>query len=136
MSCSICHERDGVCHFCGEQVDPTERAAALHGVVKMILHCPACGLQHIDAPEAPVMVAGNAGMWTNPPHRSHLCAGCGHIWRPADVPTEGVAAIETCGKSDSPTVQPVRRMCSTCGQPQFVEHEHMGKGRVIRERDR
>src|SRR5574340_600312 len=23
--------------------------------------------------------------WDNPPHRSHLCHGCGHIWRPADV---------------------------------------------------
>lgn len=37
-------------------------------------------------------------------HRSHLCHGCGHIWRPADVPTNGVAAVKTKGKADSPTV--------------------------------
>lgn len=56
----------------------------------MVLHCPACGKQHIDEPEG----EGDDGattkrpdVWTNPPHRSHLCAGCGHIWRPADVPT-------------------------------------------------
>ena len=37
-------------------------------------------------------------------HRSHLCHGCGHIWRPADVPTEGVAHIETVGLNDSPAL--------------------------------
>ena len=45
-----------------------------------------------------------------PAHRSHLCrpedGGCGHIWRPADVPTNGVAAVKTKGKADSPTVTP------------------------------
>lgn len=61
--------------------------------IPMILHCPACLSQHIDAPD---------GDWTNPPHRSHLCARCGHIWRPADVPTEGVQAIVTIGANDSP----------------------------------
>lgn len=75
----------------------------------MILHCPACGLQHIDAPEEGLdAFAGDIDApipppaWANPPHRSHLCHGCGHIWRPADVPTEGVAAIQTRGKDDSP----------------------------------
>lgn len=42
-----------------------------------------------------------------PVHRSHLCrpedGGCGHIWRPADVPTNGVDAIKTKGKADSRT---------------------------------
>lgn len=60
--------------------------------ISMVLHCPDCGLQHIDQP---------AEGWDNPPHRSHLCAGCGCIWRPADVPTVGVAAIETRGVADS-----------------------------------
>ena len=50
-------------------------------------------MQHIDAVTE---------TWTNPPHRSHLCASCGHTWRPADMPTEGVRAIETKGKADSP----------------------------------
>ena len=44
--------------------------------------------------------------WNNPPHRSHLCHSCGHIWRPADVPTNGVAAIKTKGSADSAIVQP------------------------------
>lgn len=62
--------------------------------INMILHCPACHEQHIDA--------ASEG-WVNPPHRSHLCAnpGCQTIWRPADVPTNGVAAIKTRGRLDS-----------------------------------
>ena len=72
----------------------------------MILHCPSCGEQHIDAPEVPVL--DRAGLpadptteWTNPPHRSHKCGACGHIWRPADVATNGVAKLQTHGKEDS-----------------------------------
>lgn len=60
--------------------------------IDMILHCPSCHHQHIDAPEA---------SWTNPPHKSHLCAKCATIWRPCDLPTNGVRAIETCGKADT-----------------------------------
>jgi hypothetical protein len=87
--------------------------------VDMILHCPACGLQHIDAPEGYrarqerwASGADDSPAWLNPPHRSHLCreedGGCGHTWRPADVPTNGVAAIKTKGKADSaaPDVRP------------------------------
>ncbi len=71
--------------------------------IPTILYCPECGLQHIDGAEN--NLTGDAA-WTNPPHRSHLCHGCGHIWRPADVPTNGVAQIETRGLKDSPV--PVR----------------------------
>lgn len=81
--------------------------------IKMILFCPACGVQHIDEPEEPLSQHGGFlppepgdDYWDNPPHRSHLCHGCGHIWRPADVPTEGVAAIQTKGKADSPPASP------------------------------
>lgn len=63
--------------------------------IPMILHCPQCHVQHIDEPDE------RTADWTNPPHRSHLCHGCGHIWRPADVPTEGVRAIQTKGSNDS-----------------------------------
>lgn len=70
--------------------------------LNMVLHCPACGLQHVDVPE-PV------DKWTNPPRRSHHCHGCGHIWRPADVPTNGVKAVKTAGKSDSPIKEPVQQ---------------------------
>jgi len=91
--------------------------------IDMVLHCPACGQQHIDAPrlagdaDAPPhptegmsheeaqpfidALADYEASWTNPPHRSHLCHHCGHIWRPADVPTNGVAQIKTRGKNDS-----------------------------------
>mgnify|MGYP000069370909 CR=1 FL=1 len=106
------------CEHCGrtEQVEP----------IDMVLHCPACGLQHVDAPEEvpgmrilksaatlehphrmeQVGTYTGQGEWSNPPHRSHLCHGCGYIWRPADVPTNGVAAVKTKGKADSPVVQP------------------------------
>ena len=55
--------------------------------IDMILHCPKCGVQHIDAPE------GEG--WTNPPHRSHLCHTCATVWRPADVATNGVREIRS-----------------------------------------
>lgn len=67
--------------------------------IDMILYCPLCGTQHIDKEETPAPhMMGKR--WTNPPHRSHLCDCCGHIWRPADVPTNGVQAISTRGKDD------------------------------------
>jgi len=62
--------------------------------IDMVLHCPACGLQHIDKPEPELGPSkdgsGDMPLWSNPSHRSHLCHGCGHVWRPADVPTNGV----------------------------------------------
>lgn len=75
--------------------------------IDMVLYCPKCGLQHIDAPEPEQELTGTehvpglppkpyvyrgrpAGAWMNPPHKSHLCAGCGHIWRPCDRHTNGV----------------------------------------------
>lgn len=71
--------------------------------IPMVLHCPSCGQQHIDGPDedAHAHSDGHESKWTNPPHRSHLCAACGCIWRPADVPTVGVEAIETKGKADN-----------------------------------
>lgn len=60
--------------------------------IPMVLHCPACGTQHIDVATAE---------WPNPPHRSHLCGSCGCIWRPADVATVGVERIATVSGADS-----------------------------------
>ncbi|MBW5285980.1 helix-turn-helix domain-containing protein [Burkholderia gladioli] len=71
--------------------------------IPMLLFCPRCGTQHIDAPEDAECdgeVVHSAG-WSNPPHRSHLCHACGIVWRPADVATVGVEAIETRGKADT-----------------------------------
>jgi hypothetical protein len=76
-------------------------AAEKEAPIDMVLHCPKCGKQHIDAPEE----HWNRRYlydWENPPHRSHLCHGCGYIWRPADVPTNGVYALATKGKNDHP----------------------------------
>ncbi|WP_186056572.1 hypothetical protein [Burkholderia gladioli] len=71
--------------------------------IPMLLFCPRCGTQHIDAPEDAECdgeVVHSAG-WSNPPHRSHLCHACDCIWRPADVATVGVASIKTHGKADT-----------------------------------
>lgn len=69
--------------------------------VDMLLFCPRCSMQHIDAPEPSYADNGEDDTtWHNPPHRSHLCHGCGHIWRPADVATNGVAKLRTQGKED------------------------------------
>lgn len=62
--------------------------------IPMILHCPRCTFQHVDKAD-PEMG------WFNPVHRSHQCKACGTIWRPADVPTVGVANILTKGKADT-----------------------------------
>ncbi|MDV3515216.1 hypothetical protein [Stenotrophomonas sp. C1657] len=79
------------------QMRPALQAAiAAQGPVPMVLHCPRCHLQHIDAPDE------RTPDWKNPPHRSHLCHGCGLIWRPADVPTIGVESAQTTGKNDTP----------------------------------
>lgn len=72
--------------------------------IDMVLYCPKCGTQHVDRPDTPEDGADWNDpeiAWTNPPHRSHLCHSCGCIWRPADVPTNGVASIETQGKDDT-----------------------------------
>ena len=63
--------------------------------IDMLLWCPACHTQHVDEPDE------RTAAWDNPPHRSHLCHACGAIWRPADVPTNGVRAIKTRGKADT-----------------------------------
>lgn len=103
--------RAGCTHFHAIAYKPAASASPL----RMVLHCPACGLQHIDAPTPPTYRQGGEGLtyqtrpaWTNPPHRSHLCAGCGIVWRPASFPTTGVQATQTRGADDSaiPTAQP------------------------------
>ncbi len=50
--------------------------------VPMLLACPACDVKHVDEDE-----------WATRPHRTHLCGACGALFRPALVPTIGVAAL-------------------------------------------
>lgn len=77
--------------------------------IDMILFCPMCGVQHVDAPEHHDVVVGEEDRIAvdtmtgldNPPHKSHLCHECGCIWRPADVCTNGVASILTRGERDN-----------------------------------
>jgi hypothetical protein len=71
-----------------------DKLSALSNPIPMVLHCPACGTQHIDAAEP------DKG-WDNPPHKSHLCHGCGAIWRPAGVPTTGVGSLDRLGEHDT-----------------------------------
>lgn len=63
--------------------------------VAMLLFCPRCDRQHVDAADVPE-------------HCSHECQGCGYTWRPADVPTTGVRTLETCGAQRSASV----RLCA------------------------
>lgn len=99
--------------------------------IDMVLFCPRCHQQHIDAPhhwsdkfdaptgdEAPEdraaldkAVRKYEAEWTNPPHRSHECQHCKFTWRPADVPTNGVAAVKTKGQRDDATCDPERPGC-------------------------
>jgi hypothetical protein len=78
--------------------------------VDLLLFCPRCGHQHVDEARPHVCETCGKGQnacgcvtftaWLNPPHKSHRCEACNHVWRPADVPTNGVAAIQTKGKND------------------------------------
>jgi hypothetical protein len=93
--------------------------------IPIVLHCPSCHRQHVDAPEPECgfsatpgsprtchLARGHSGRhnvfptpeerpWNNPPHRSHFCHFCGETWRPADVPTVGVRAVQTRGEKDT-----------------------------------
>lgn len=73
--------------------------------IDMVLHCPRCGRQHIDAPD-------EAKGWDNPAHRSHLCGHCNYIWRPCDQPTNGVLALQTKGEKDMDPIQwePIKKV--------------------------
>lgn len=103
--------------------------------IDMVLHCPNCGKQHIDAPEWKAGMVSAEGYeppseWTNPPHRSHQCHYCKgpdgkpFVWRPADVPTNGVAAVKTRGKADSP--MPTQRQ-EAGGDAPGMKRRHVGK---------
>ena len=66
--------------------------------IPMLMYCPRCGAQHIDAPK---------GEWTNPPHKTHTCQTCGARWRHCDAwPTTGVASLSDPGRD---VVEPAPR---------------------------
>lgn len=96
----IANSRADIPWLLAELASADKRASA---PIDMILFCPTCGLQHVDEPDERTVG------WVNPPHRSHLCHGCKHIRRPADIATNGVREIATKGKADSPLVSPDKR---------------------------
>jgi hypothetical protein len=51
--------------------------------IPMVVKCPkeGCGKIHIDE-----------GEWATKRHMTHLCAACGHEWKPYSFPTVGVAS--------------------------------------------
>lgn len=108
---------------------PAQPAQQEPAPIDMVLHCPACGMQHIDDIESTLEWTGGSApepsheviTWDNPPHRSHLCHCCGHIWRPADVPTNGVQAVKTKGKVDSPSPARLERKPMTDPIDQAVD---------------
>lgn len=86
--------------------------------IDLLLWCPNCGEDHVDAPSDSCEKCGHNQylhknsecmncpckdlvVWTNPPHKSHRCSSCNTVWRPCDVPTNGVDEIKTRGENDT-----------------------------------
>jgi hypothetical protein len=87
--------------------------------IDVILFCPKCLELHIDKAKPDVCeTCGRLEIehssrfrveqacltfkaWLNPPHKSHRCGNCNFVWRPADVPTNGVAHAKTKGENDT-----------------------------------
>ncbi len=69
--------------------------------IPIVLYCPKCSFQHIDQEQ-----------WaTTRKHRTHLCHKCGHLFRPSNHATVGVAKVEGLtwgGVCQGPS-------CSKCG---------------------
>ncbi len=136
--CRASAERDGgVCVPLIRAALSQQAPVSAEAPINMVLHCPACSMQHIDKPAgqfypgftAEESVAQNKafGLWDNPPHRTHLCHGCGHKWRPADVATNGVEAVKTKGKDDS---QIIRSSAQVAVPAEPVAHAWFHRGMV------
>jgi hypothetical protein len=61
--------------------------------IPLLLWCPLCHARHLDE-----------GEFATKPHRDHSCQNCGLTWRPALVPTVGVAFLP--GYKNEPTKSP------------------------------
>lgn len=58
--------------------------------IPMIIYCPMCKARHIDE-----------GEFATKAHHTHACQRCGHVWRPAIVPTVGVQFLPGFKNSDN-----------------------------------
>lgn len=50
--------------------------ACVEGLPREVLHCPACGAQHIEGPRHDDPTLDGRVR----PHHTHRCYGCGHVW--------------------------------------------------------
>lgn len=50
--------------------------ACVEGLPREVLHCPACGVQHIEGPRHDNPTLDGRVR----PHHTHRCYGCGHVW--------------------------------------------------------
>ncbi len=90
LTCDFCRERmvqdagAKFCKTCAFNYDTvSELIRRLREAIRpvpMLLHCPLCNARHIDEGE----------FATTKVHHTHACQHCGHVWRPAIVPTVGV----------------------------------------------
>lgn len=94
VTCEKCAFRYGAEHVddghTAEQDCPVcelSKTSSARGVpIDMLMFCPRCKLMHVDAPN-------ETQGWTNPPHATHTCQGCGLLWRPSNALTNGVAGL-------------------------------------------
>ncbi len=66
----------------GGDASTLETAPVSPSPTPMVLTCPTCHERHVDE-----------GEWATRPHKTHLCSRCGTLFRPANVPTVGVAVL-------------------------------------------
>jgi predicted RNA-binding Zn-ribbon protein involved in translation (DUF1610 family) len=62
-----------------EELTDAIKAVLAPSPIPMLLWCPECRGRHIDE-----------GEFATKHHHTHACQHCGHVWRPAIVPTCGV----------------------------------------------
>lgn len=82
--------------------------------IPIILHCPICQKRHIDT-----------GDYATKPHHTHACQRCGHIWRPAIVPTVGVRFLPGCKNLEEPPEEKDfwQWLCEQIPRPLLFESE-------------
>jgi hypothetical protein len=75
--------------------------------IEMLLWCPECGERHVDE-----------GEFATKEHHTHACQHCGHVWRPAIVPTCGVQFLpgfkNEPAAEERPTSDASKTNCVTC----------------------
>lgn len=75
-----------------------ERMSPSPAPIPMFLTCPKCNARHIDE-----------GDFATKVHHTHSCQSCGLTWRPAVVPTVGVAFLPGFKSETKPSVSPERK---------------------------